>query len=112
MQRTRATLFDSRLPRWLWPQALQTAINHLNRTPTRIPLYNDRRPMAPTTDPEVQPCTYITPYSAWTNGNADIKHLIKFSSPAWMHYHRASKSAGKPTSKLDPRAKKVYIVGY
>jgi hypothetical protein len=112
MQRTRATLFDSGLPRWLWPQALQAAVNHLNRTPTRVPLYNDRRPMAPTTDPEVQPCAYITPYSAWTNGDADIKHLIKFGSPAWMHLHGASKSAGKPTSKLDPRAKKVHIVGY
>jgi succinate dehydrogenase/fumarate reductase flavoprotein subunit len=68
--------------------------------------------MAPTTDPEVQPCTHITPYSAWTNGNADIKHLIKFGSPAWMHLHGASKSAGNPTSKLDPRAKKVHIVRY
>lgn len=112
LQRTRATLYDSGLPRWLWPQALHTAVNHLNRTPTRIPLYNDRRPMAPINDPDVQPCMHITPYSAWTNGDADIKHLVKFGSPAWMHLHGASKSAGKPASKLDPRAKKVRIVGY
>jgi hypothetical protein len=68
--------------------------------------------MAPTSDPDIQPCTHITPYLAWTNGDADIKHLVKFGSPAWMHLHGASKSAGKPTSKLDPRAKKVHIVGY
>lgn len=112
LQRTRATLYDSRLPRWLWPQALHTAVNHINRTPTRVPLYNDRRPMAPTSDPEIKPCSHITPYSAWTNGDADIKHLIKFGSPAWIHLHGASKSAGKPTSKLDPRAKKVHVIGY
>jgi hypothetical protein len=68
--------------------------------------------MAPTSDPDIQPSTNNTPYSAWTNGDADIKHLIKFGSPAWMHLHGASKSAGKPASKLDPRAKKVHIVGY
>ncbi|KAI9038199.1 uncharacterized protein KD926_011138 [Aspergillus affinis] len=112
LQRTRATLYDSGLPRWLWPQALQTAVHHLNRTSTRVPLYNDRKPMAPISDPNIQPCTHITPYSAWTNGTADIKHLTKFGSPAWMHLHGASKSAGKPTSKLDPRAKKVHVVGY
>jgi hypothetical protein len=55
---------------------------------------------------------YITPYLAWINNNADIKHLVKFGLPAWMHLYRASKSAGKPTSKLEPRAKKVYIVRY
>jgi hypothetical protein len=55
---------------------------------------------------------HITPYLAWTNGNADIKHLVKFGSPAWMHLYKASKSAGKPTSKLNPYTKKVYIVGY
>jgi hypothetical protein len=68
--------------------------------------------MVLTSNPDIQPCTHITPYSAWTNGNADIKHLVKFGSPAWMHLYGASKSAGKPTSKLDPRAKKVHIVGY
>jgi hypothetical protein len=68
--------------------------------------------MAPTSDPDIQPCTHITPYLAWTNSNADIKHLVKFGSPAWIHLHGASKSTGKPTSKLNPRAKKVHIVGY
>lgn len=105
-------LYDSGLPRWLWPQALQTAVYYMNRLPTRVPLYNDRRPMAPTSDPEIQPCAHFTPYSAWTNGDADIKHLVKFGSPAWMHLHGASKYAGKPTSKIDPKAKKVHVVGY
>ena len=63
-------------------------------------------------DLEVKPSSHITPYSAWMNGDADIKHLVKFGAPAWMHLHGASKAAGKPTSKLDPRAKKVYVVGY
>jgi hypothetical protein len=112
LQRTRATLYDSGLPRWLWPQALRTAVDHINHTPTRTPLFNDRRPMAPTSDPSIQPCAHLTPYSAWTNGNVNIKHLVKFGSPAQMHLHGASKHAGKPTNKLDPRTKKVHIVGY
>jgi hypothetical protein len=29
-----------------------------------------------------------------------------------MHLHGVSKHAGKPINKLDPRAKKVHIVGY
>ena len=112
LQSTRAMIYDSGLPRWLWPQALETAVYHLNRLPTQVPLYNDRRPMAPTSDPEIQPCAHLTPYSAWTNGDANIKHLVKFGSPAWMHLHEASKDAGKPTSMIDPKAKKVHIVGY
>ncbi|CBF81124.1 hypothetical protein AN5227.2 [Aspergillus nidulans FGSC A4] len=112
LQSTRAMISDSGLPRWLWPQALETAVYHLNRLPTQVPLYNDRRSMAPTSDPEIQPCAHLTPYSAWNNGDANIKHLVKFGSPAWMHLHEASKHAGKPTSMIDPKAKKVHIVGY
>jgi hypothetical protein len=104
LQYTRAMIYDSGLPRWLWPQALQTAVYHLNRLPTKVALYNDRRPMAPASDPELQPCAHLTPYSALTNGDADIKHLVKFGSPAWMQLHE--------TSKIDPKAKKVHIVGY
>jgi hypothetical protein len=68
--------------------------------------------MALTSDPEIQPCAHFTPYSAWINGDANIKHLVKFGSPAWMHLHGASKYASKPTSKIDPKAKKVHVVGY
>jgi hypothetical protein len=68
--------------------------------------------MALFSDLELQPCKHFMPYSAWTNSNVDIKHLVKFGLPAWMHLHGASKHAGKLTSKIDLKAKKVYIVGY
>ncbi|THC98807.1 hypothetical protein EYZ11_001715 [Aspergillus tanneri] len=41
-----------------------------------------------------------------------VLHFVKFGSPATLHLHGASKSAGKPNTKLNPHTKNVYIVGY
>jgi hypothetical protein len=49
--------------------------------PQEAYLFNNKRPMAPTSNLSIQPCTHLTPYSVWTNSNTNIKYLIKFGSP-------------------------------
>jgi hypothetical protein len=107
-ERARAMLFDSGLPRFLWKEALESAVYMINRLPTRIPLYNDPTPGGTTANQSIKPSMYTTPYTAWTNAPLDVSYIRKFGSIAWIHLH----GSDKPTGKIDPRAKKTYLVGY
>jgi hypothetical protein len=95
------------LPRYLWPQALEMAIEHTNLLPTRVSLYSSNEPGA--TSDTVKPCDWITPANAWNDKSVGLRHLVHYGAPAWLHRHRAGDS---PDSKFDSRGRKVYIVAY
>ncbi|KAJ5619407.1 hypothetical protein N7510_003391 [Penicillium lagena] len=107
-EKARTMLFDSGLPKFLWKEALDSAIYMMNRLPTRIPLYNDPTPGGTTANHAIQQSVYTTPYTAWTNSPSDISYIRKFGSIAWIHLH----GPDKPKGKVDARAKKTRLVGH
>jgi hypothetical protein len=86
MERTRAMLFDAKLPDYVWGEAITTA-NYL-------------RNRAPTADKDK------TPYEAFYGNKPDISHLRTFGCGVYAHVPAVKRN------KLDPRSDKGVMVGY
>jgi hypothetical protein len=80
LERSRAILFDAKLPQHLWNKVLATVVYITNRVPTSIPLYNDRWLGGNTLNSDIQPSQYNTPYSAWTNSPRTL-YILRNSDP-------------------------------
>lgn len=84
-EKTRALLFDSKVDKQLWPEALQVAAYVTNRSPTVS--------------------RSVTPIELWTGKRPDLKNLRTFGSIAYAKKLRNVK-------KLDERSTKMIFVGY
>jgi len=85
MEKVRAMLHDSQLPKFLWGEALNHAVYLKNRTWTRA-------------------LKGTTPYEVLTGSKPDLSTLHPWGSRVWVH-----DTSG---SKLDGRAKEGHWVGF
>lgn len=81
-------LLAKKLPMHLWAEATATAVYILNRTGQSRMGGNH------------------TPYELWTEKKPDLGHMRVFGSDAYVHVPKLK------TTKLDPRAKKLILIGY
>jgi hypothetical protein len=87
MEMTRCILFEKKLPKFLWAEAVNTSVYLLNRLPTKF--VQDR-----------------TPLEAWSGVKPTVKHLKVFGSLCYFHVPSVRRG------KLDERAEKGIFVGY
>jgi hypothetical protein len=81
----RSLLFGSKLPSYLWEEAIRTANYVFNKVPTKA-LY----------------C--ITPHERYCSLKPDLSRLKIFGSTTYAHIQK--------TSKLEPKAKPMILIGY
>ncbi|RVX12855.1 Retrovirus-related Pol polyprotein from transposon RE1 [Vitis vinifera] len=87
MEMARCMLFEKKLPKLLWAEAVNTSVYLLNRLPTK----------------SVQS---KTPIEAWSGVKPSVKHLKVFGSFCYLHVPSVKRG------KLDERAEKGVFVGY
>ena len=87
MEMARCMLFEKKLPKLLWVEAVNTSVYLLNRLPTK----------------SVQS---KTPIEAWSGVKLSVKHLKVFGSFCYLHVPSVKRG------KLDERAEKGVFVGY
>ena len=87
VESARTMMLRGRTPRYLWAEAVNTAIYILNRT-------------ASCKNPS------CTPYEVWTGQSSNLGHLRIFGCVAYMHIPKQFRK------KLDAKAKKLTMVGY
>ena len=80
-------LFEKKIPKLLWVEAVSTSVYLLNRLPTKF----------------VQS---KTPIEAWSGVKPFVKHLKVFGSLCYLHVPSIKRG------KLDERAEKGVFVGY
>lgn len=88
MERARALLAESGFGKEMWGEAVYTATYLTNRCPTSS--VKEKK----------------TPYELWTGRKPNVKKLKIFGSAAFLHIPKELRS------KLDPKCKKLYHVGY
>lgn len=88
MERARALLAESGFGKEMWGEATYTATYITNRCPTSAVQENK------------------TPYELWNGRKPDVAKLRIFGSTAYLHVPKELRS------KLDPKCKKFYLVGY
>ena len=84
----RTMLRAKELPKFLWAEAVSTAVYVLNHT-----THSSRKNLK-------------TAYEAWTNRKPNLEHIRVFGSTAYMHVPKRLRR------KLDDKAKKTILVGY
>ncbi|WKA00249.1 hypothetical protein VitviT2T_018628 [Vitis vinifera] len=87
MEMARCMLFEKKLPKLLWAEAVNTSVYLLNKLPTK----------------SVQS---KTPIEAWSGVKPSVKHLKVFGSFCYLHVPSVKRG------KLDERAEKGVFVGY
>ena len=86
MEMAKCMLFEKKLPKLLWVEAVSTSIYLLNRLPTKF----------------VQSKTLI---EAWSGVKPSVKHLKVFGSLCYLHMPSIKRG------KLDERAEKGFLLG-
>lgn len=88
VEKVRAMLITSNLPKTMWGEAVFTAVYLLNRSPS-VAVEGD-----------------ITPYEAWNGRKPDVSKLRVFGSECFVHVPKPLRK------KLDAKSQKVIFVGY
>ena len=83
----RTLLCSAKLPKKFWGEMAHTAVYLKNRWPTR-------------------PNGDFTPYEMWTGHKPSVGHLKKIGCTTYVHIPKSLRR------KLDPKAKKLVLVGY
>ena len=86
LELARATLISKDLPTFLWDEAVAHAAYLQNRAPTRA-------------------LSGKTPYEAWHGTKPNVSHLQEFGLDVWVL------DESKDRSKLDPKSKKMTLMG-
>lgn len=107
LERTRAALYASKLPRRFWLDALIDTVNKTNHIPTSTPLFNDPKPDGDISDPDVKKSPFYIPIEAWAARSQNIAYLRPFGTPIWFHRHGTM----QPTDKLDARGSQGLLLG-
>lgn len=89
LDKARCLIFDSKLSNDMWGEAVRTAIYLTNRTKTRV-LPNDK-----------------IPAELWFGKHPDLNKIKLFGCTAYNYVPKEDRK-----SKLDPRSKKMIMVGY
>ena len=87
MEAARCMLHEAGLPSSFWAEALATAVYLRNRSPTSA-------------------VDGATPYEKWYGSKPDLQHLRVFGCAAYGMVPKGQRR------KLDPKAKKLIMVGY
>lgn len=87
-EKARAMLQASGLPKFLWGEAVYTAVYLMNRSPS-VAVAGD-----------------VTPYEAWNGHKPDVANLRVFGSDCYVHVPKQLRK------KLDDKSEKVSFVGY
>ncbi|RVW14266.1 Retrovirus-related Pol polyprotein from transposon TNT 1-94 [Vitis vinifera] len=87
LERVRCLLSHSKLPRSFWGEAMRTAVDLINLSPS-VPLNGD------------------VPEKVWTGKEVSYDHLRVFGCRAFVHIPKDERS------KLDPKAKQCIFIGY
>lgn len=88
IEKVRAMLEASEIPKNMWGEALFTAVYLLNRSPSVAVDGN------------------MTPYEAWHGKKPNVSHLRIFGSECYVHVPKQLRK------KLDAKSERVYFVGY
>lgn len=88
VERARCMLYDSKLPKSLWTEAVLTAVYLINRSPT-IALKNE------------------VPAGVWYGKKPNLNKLKIFGSTAYLHLPKALIEG-----KFDSRTKRCFMIGY
>ena len=86
MDMVRCMIRAKNFPKWLWPEAVATAVYIQNRTPTKS--VKDK-----------------TPYEAWYGKKPSVEHFKVFECIAYAHI------LDQLRKKLDDKAEKCVFVG-
>lgn len=89
MERARCLLFDSQLDKKFWGEAIKTAVYLINRSKTSVLSGN------------------VTPAEMWYGFAPNLSKIRIFGCTAYVHVGKEERN-----SKLDPRSKKMYLMGY
>jgi len=87
VEKARCLLFEAKLPKKFWGEAVSTAVYFLNRSPTKA-LHK------------------MTPEEAWLGRKPDLRHLRIFGSKAHVHTPKALRH------KWDKKSVECILVGY
>lgn len=87
IESARSMIHAAKVPKYLWAEAVNTAVYILNRTPTM---------QAPGS----------TPYEIWCGGKPTLSHLRIFGCEAFVHIPNVNRT------KLEAKSQKMIFVGY
>ncbi|CAH2103269.1 unnamed protein product [Euphydryas editha] len=87
VERARCLLFDAKLDKSLWAEAVNTAVYLRNRSPA-------------------SGLSQMTPYERWTGKKPDLEHVRIFGSPAMVYVPKINRK------KWDKKAVRYILVGY
>lgn len=88
VEKARCLLYEAQFEKFLWAEAVNTAVYIKNRSPTSGLDKN------------------TTPYEIWTGRKPNLSHLRIFGSPVMVHIPKEKRK------KWDKKAKKMFLVGY
>ncbi|GBP06449.1 Retrovirus-related Pol polyprotein from transposon TNT 1-94 [Eumeta japonica] len=88
VEKARCLLYDAKFEKFLWAEAVNTAVYLKNRSPA-AGLDGSK-----------------TPYEIWTGRKPELNHIRIFGSPTMVHIPKEKRR------KWDKKAKKMYLVGY
>lgn len=87
VERAKCMLFEAKLQKSFWAEAVATAAYVINRSPSRV-------------------LAEVTPYEKWTGKKPNISHLKIFGSKAMVHVPKQNRL------KWDRKSKPLVFVGY
>lgn len=88
VEKARCLLYDAQFEKFLWAEAVNTAVYIKNRSPAAGIDQN------------------TTPYELWTGRKPNLSQLRIFGSPVMVHIPKEKRR------KLDKKAKQMFLVGY
>ena len=88
----RVLLIDTQLPEYLWPELFDTVLYLKNRSPNKA-------------------VRDMTPYEALYGSKPNLSHLKIIGSALYSH-NVEHESGPKRQRKLEPRARKLRLIGY
>ncbi|ODM17047.1 hypothetical protein SI65_05760 [Aspergillus cristatus] len=108
LERTRAVLYASGLPRRFWLDALMDTVQKANYLPTSTPLFNDPTPDGNILNEHIKKSAFYIPAEAWENRPMNIAYLRPFGAKIWYHRH----GTRKPEDKMDARGASGILLGH
>lgn len=108
LERTRAVLYASNLPRRFWLDALMDTVQKANYLPTSTPLFNDPTPDGNILNEHIKKSAFYIPAEAWENRPMNIAYLRPFGAKIWYHRHGTQ----KPEDKMDARGTPGILLGH
>lgn len=108
LERTRAVLYASGLPRRFWLECLMDTVNKTNHLPTSVPLFNDPKPNGDILDTTIRKSPFYLPAEAWEGRPVQIAYMRPFGATIWYHRHGTQ----KPTDKMEPKGSRGILLGH